>query len=893
MPWSQSRVARVRDTARGCLPAGQARERHARTQDRAGAPGKGNDMHGRILKASASSLAVMALAAQAPAQSQTAAPAAPQTVGIDDIVITATRQATNLQDTPIAITAVTSEALQARGIASIGDLTSTVPNAQFRRVQGAFGPGVSAFIRGIGSGDTSLAGQPPVAFYIDDVYYPILLGANFDLLDIDHIEVLRGPQGTLFGRNSLAGAINVVARQPDTREASAYAEATVGSYNRTDLRAGFNVPLSETAALRVSGISKKREGYQTLLDFTCEMNRRGTPELAGSFPLTGPLQNSTRLDQVDDCGIGHYGGEDVRALRGSLLWEAAPGVKLTLTGDYLRDRSENPADSVVDVDPTRANANMKTQAAYFGLVIDQRFMTGDPYTTYVTYTDRIAAGTVIPGNTYYAPDPDGDGTTGFVNERGQYTRGGYAIPNHNNLRNWGVAGKLNWDLGGDIDLTAVLAYRDLDETHTFDTDGMPLVVEHVINHLSQKYTHAELRLSGKSDFMDWVVGGFYFDADGDQHASLIQASSGLQRQLHTTYKPTSKAVFANATVRPFGEKLGVMLGLRYADDKMAVDFSNISDVSFRTTASDILFKVVPSSKKLSWKAGLNYQPTNDVLLYASAATGYSLPGYNTRPLQFTQVSQSDANEDIAYELGAKLDLFDRRLRLNIAAFYTDFKNRPTTIGGAEALLDDQGLPQAGNQQLVPLPGGPPGSTQCSTETLPTNTGIVCLGRTYFRNQPATIRGFEAEYTLNPIEGLTINGSVGWSKFMAPDIEARTVNRRQSNPFWTASSGIQYEIPVDMLGGTITPRLDWTFESSQIVSGTSTKYNGLLPAKSLFNGRVTYDNLDHDFTVALGVINLFNKFYYRNVFDYQGLGYPQTDAQPAPPREWYLTLSKRF
>jgi iron complex outermembrane receptor protein len=839
----------------------------------------------------------LAIAMQAHAQTPTDAAESKTSnranAGLEDIVVTATRQATNLQDTPIAITAVTSEALQERGITNIGDLTSTVPNAQFRRVQGAFGPGVSAFIRGIGSGDTSLAGQPPVAFYIDDVYYPILLGANFDLLDVGHIEVLRGPQGTLFGRNSLAGAINVVAKQPNPREASAYVEATVGSFNRADLRAGFNLPISENAAILVSGISKKREGYQKLLDFTCEMNRRGTPNLAGSFPVTGPLQTTTRLDQVNDCTIGRYGGEDVRALRGSFMWQPIEAVKLTLTGDYLRDRSENPADSIVDIDPTRANSNMKSQAAYFGVVIDSRFMTGDPYTTYVTYTDRIQAGTVIPGNTYYAADPKGNGTTGFVNERGQYTRGGYALPNHNNLKNWGVAGKLNWDLGSNIDLTAVLAYRGLDEIHTFDTDGTPLVVEHVINHLEQSYTHAEVRLSGKSDLVDWVVGGFFFDADGNQRASLIQASSGLQRQLHTTYKPTSKAVFANATVRPFGEKIGVVLGLRYADDKMAVDFSNISDVSFRTTASDIVFKITPSSKKVSWKAGLNYQPVDKVLLYASAATGYSLPGYNTRPLQFTQVEQSDANEDIAYELGAKFDLFDRMLRINVAAFYTDFKNRPTVIAGAEALLNDAGAPQSGNQQLLPLPGGPTGSTQCSTQTLPSNTGIVCLGRSYFRNQPATIRGFEVEYTINPLDGLTINGSVGWSKFMAPDIEARTVNRRQSNPFWTGNAGIQYRIPVDGIGGTITPRLDWTYESSQIVSGTSTKYNNLMGSRSLFNGRITYDNLDHDFTIALGVVNLFNKFYYRNVFDYQGLGYPQTDAQPAPPREWSLTLSKRF
>jgi len=804
--------------------------------------------------------------------------------GIGEIVVTATRQATNLQDTPIAVTAVTAQALEARGITDIGDLTSVVPNAQFRRVQGAFGPGVSAYIRGIGSTDTGLGAENPVAFYVDDVYYPILLGANFDLLDIDHIEVLRGPQGTLFGRNTLAGAINIVARQPKLHDTSAYAEVTVGSFNRLDMRAGFNLPLGNTAALLVSALSKKQTGYQKELDFTCEMNRRGTPQLAGSFPVTSPLQGSFQ-NNSGSCTIGHYGGTDVRGGRGSLLWEPTSDMKFTVTGDYIRDLSENPADSIVDIDPTRANANMRSQAAYFGLTIDDRFMTGDPYSTYVTYTDRIPACTVIPGNTYY--NGSKSPTTG------ECTRGGYVIPNHNDFTNWGVSGKFNWDLGSNIDLSAVVAHRKTDETHTFDTDGTPLVVEHVINHLIQSYNHAEVHLSGKSDLIDWVAGLFYFHATGEQFAALIQPSSGLQRSLHTFYTPTSKAVFANATIRPFGEKFGIVLGGRYADDKKIVNFSNVSDLSPLVTNSDIVFTVVPKQKKFSWKAGLNWQPDNNFLFYGSVSTGYTLPGYNPRPLQTTQVAQFDGNEDIAYELGAKMDMFDRRLRLNLAGFYTDFNNRPTGIGGAEALLNDQGQPQAGNQQLVPLPGGPAGSTQCGTTLVPAGTGIVCLGRTYYVNEPAKIRGFESELTAEPIDGLLINGSLGWSKLTAPDISARKVNRRQSNPFWTGSAGIQYTLEDPSIEGSITPRIDMTYESNQIVSGTSTKYNSLMPGKALFNGRLTYANHPYDFSVAVGVTNLFNKFYYVNVFDYQPLGYPQTDAQPAQPREWYLTVSKHF
>ena len=840
---------------------------------------------GRTLVASASTLVMLALAAQGHAQAPVEA--VPQTAddeastGIEDIVVTATRQATNLQDTPIAITAVTSEALQERGITNVADLTSVVPNAQFRRVQGAFGPGVSAFIRGIGSGDTSLAGEPAVAFYIDDVYYPLLLGANFDLLDIDHIEVLRGPQGTLFGRNSLAGAVNVVGKQPSTKGASAYAEFTTGRYNRTDLRAGFNMPLSDTAAIMVSGLSKKRTGYQKRLDFTCEMNRRGTPALAGSFPISNPLQASSPNFSVDDCTVGHLGGEDVRAVRGSLMWEPAPTVKLTLNGDYIRDTSENAADSVVNVDPARANANIRSAAAYFGLVVDDRFITGNPYTSYVTYSDPIPAGTVIAGNTYY------NGTR--VN--GRPTRGGSVIPANVNLTNWGVSGKLNWDVGSNMGLTAVLGYRVLDEIHTFDTDGMPLAVEHVINDIRQSYFTAEVRLSGTSDLVDWVLGGFYFDASGVQHANIISPSSGGQRTIFTTYDPVSKAVFANGTIRPFGEKLGIVLGARYSDDKKVVKFTNLADIT--PVASDIRFNVTPKQTKFDWKAGVNYQATSTMLVYASAATGNSLPGYNPRPLQPSQVTQFDGNESLAYELGAKLDLFDRRVRLNAAAFYTDFKTRPTSIGGAEAQLTQTSQPLAGNQVLIPLPGGPDGSTQCGPTTVAAGTGIVCIGRTYYINKPATVRGFELEYTINPTDGLIVNGSVGWSKFKSPDISARLVNKRQFNPFWTANAGIQYEIPAEAIGGSITPRFDWTYESSQVTSGTSTKFNYLTPARSLFNGRITYANTDHDFTLAAGITNLFDKFYYRNVFDYQGIGFPQADAQPAPPREWSLTLSKRF
>ncbi len=226
-------------------------------------------------------------------------------------------------------------------------------------MQGAFGPGVSSFIRGIGSGDTGSVGEPAVAFYIDDVYYPVLLGANFDLLDVDHTEVLREPQGTLFGRNSLAGALNVEwANSLRRRRRPATSSFTAGQFERRDVRAGFNLPLSENVALMVSGLSKLRKGYVKRLDFTCEMNRRGTLQLAGSFPTSNVLVTNSPTFSADDCEVGRLGGDDVNAGRVSLLREPASTVRLTFSSDYIRDTSENTARTMSSTSIPRAPTTM-------------------------------------------------------------------------------------------------------------------------------------------------------------------------------------------------------------------------------------------------------------------------------------------------------------------------------------------------------------------------------------------------------------------------------------------------------------------------------------------------------------------------------------------------------
>ena len=820
-----------------------------------------------------------------PADQTSQAPVAQPNGGLEDIIVTATRQATNQQDTPIAITAVTSQQLQDRGLRSAADISAAVPNATFRRSQGAYGPGVSAFIRGIGQADTSLGSEPAVAYYVDDVYYPLLLGSNFDLLELDHIEVLRGPQGTLFGRNALAGAVNIVSKQPSLTEATAYAQVTLGAYDRRDFRAGFNVPLNAMLGLQLGAVAKKRDGYQRVLDFRCEMNRLGTPGLAGRLPYVNSLNTPGSNAAPQDCTVGRLGGEDVQAVKGSLLFKPADNVRLTLTADYTRDQSENPADQLLAV-VNPGTANFQAQAAYFGVAYDNRFVTGNPFTTYATYRDPVGAGVVVPGDTFH---------------NGRPNRGGAVFNPVTDLTNWGVSGRLVVGLTDSIDWTTIVGYRKLEETHAFDVDGSPLVLEHTSLNIGEDYKNVETRLSGQSSLLDWVAGAFYFKGDGFTRAIIYSPTTGSYRIQNILYRPESKAFFANATVKPI-EGLNVTLGGRYSDDTKKVSFSNVLDVNVGTTTTtgDTVFAVSPSRTRFDWKLGLDYHPSDQTMLYGSVSTGSRLPGYNTRPQQPTQVESYDGDETIAYELGFKVDLFDRRLRINGTAFYTDYKTRIITVSGQEANVLT-GAPIAGNQTVVPFPQGGPNATTCRAYSAasdgPANlaggVGITCIPRTYFVNTPGKVKGFEIEVDARPFEGLLINGSVGYSKFTSPDLEiaTRANDRLAGLPEINANLGAQYTIEAPQLSGTVTPRLDWVYTGSIFPSPNRNTYNQT--AYSTFNTRVSYYNESLDFSLAVGATNVFNKRFYQNFFIYQDVGFPNVNGQPGAPRQWFVEIGKKF
>ncbi|MFB0613932.1 TonB-dependent receptor [Aurantiacibacter poecillastricola] len=854
----------------------------------------------KVLWASAS--AVMAFVAS-PALAQAAGEDDEQgsqnrSSGVSDIVVTATRRETNLQDTPIAITAVSSETLTAQSIENTAELSRVVPNASFELAQGAFGPGLTAFIRGIGQSDSNLAGEPGVAFYIDDVYYPLVFGSMFDLLDLERVEVLRGPQGTLFGRNSLAGAVNLVSRTPDLGEAYGSVEVTVGSYERRELRASANVPLGDTLALSVAGLSKDRRGYQERLDFRCEQIRRGTPELAGDFPFSDiNLANDQLQGTLDDCVIGHLGGEEVRAFRGQLYWEPSDRFDVTISADYLKDRSDNAMDYILEIDPGVGRTNPNVAALYDQytpaggptFALDDRFVTGDPYQTYANFADLVPAGGTVPGSALYNGSP---------------FRGGIINPPIAPIDSWGLSGKINVELADDIELITILGYRDFEAVFSYDPDGTPLAFENFRNDVFQEHYSIETRLVGSRGWVDWVAGLFYFNGEGTQRFTGTSSLRNYVRYTDNIYESESKAAYLNVTLSPF-ERLSLTLGGRYSDETKLVDNFNAVDATDANSTelvfepnSAILFNLDLGTERFDWKVGLDYELNSDVMVYASAATGFRLPGFNSRPLQPSQVAQIPGDETLSYELGVKADLFERMLRLNLTGFYTDYKTRPAGLSGNEYFLDPAtGEPQPGNQVLIPSPLGDDITTcrpRTQAEIDAGVPGFACIGRVFYRNQPGEVIGFELEAEFRPTDALSMGGSVGYHNFSAPDYDSLPdgANKRPlAIPELQANFGVQYEFVSDALGGSLTPRLDWFYTGSQVYNETRTEFNQ--DGYSLVNARLTYDNDEYDFTLAAGVTNLFDNFYWRNYFIYQRFGSPQNNAQPGLPREWYLSMTKRF
>ena len=790
------------------------------------------------------------------AQAQTAQNQAANTPaggGLEEIVVTARYRQENLQQTPIAISAITAEDIQERGFTNATDIALTVPNASFRQAQAAFGNTETAYIRGVGQNDFNFAFEPGVAIYVDDVYYPTTMSSQFDLMDLERVEVLRGPQGTLFGRGAIGGAVRYVSK-PANGDDSGFATVTVGDRHRVDVRAGFDFAVvPDKLFMRITGMSKKQDGYQKIVDFVCAF-----PALSGTLPATTHNRNS-------GCVTGTLGGTDVQGARAQLRFVASDALEFGLTADYQRDNSESRADSITAIGsfipPVQAWDNFMFNGTLngsglpadrpnpnfggFGVHYDNRFIPSSPYVTYESFQDP-------------------------------YT--GLQLPRQESLDQKGVAATMDWKLTDSLNTKVILAWRNWNSLFGTDQDGSPLGFAGADGIQRFTYRTAEWRLNGVllDKKLEWTAGVFAYDGNSSSAQEVPLPAFGgpayysdptgftgsLPNALLVNGKDTghyeNKSGFLHGTYS-FNTEWQLELGARYSSDKK-------HDLNDNTI---VVLPVESDQNHFDWRVGLDWQLDPDVMLYTSASTGYRPPAFNPRPFQPTQFVPVAGENATAYEIGMKSDWWDRKLRVNLAAFYTDYKQRIIPAAGIECQKDN-----AGN---------------C--------IGPVVVPLTAYVNAPAKIKGGELELQFRPVGALLLTAQAGYTKFDAstttfqgapysgvtPNGEAAYV------PEWNASATAQYTVALAN-GATLTPRWD-AYLQTRICSGQFA--SSCTAGYVLHNARVEYATSSREWAIAAGISNVTNKVYYYNVFDLTPFGEPTIEAQVAAPREWYLQVTRNF
>jgi iron complex outermembrane receptor protein len=812
----------------------------------------------------------LCLATPAFAQGQAAPPANTSDEQNQDIVVTAQFRAQNIQDTPLSITAVDAAMMAAKSQTNLAQLADTAPNVSLKPQGASFGPSIAVSIRGIGQGDFNPAYEPGVGIYIDDVYYPQLTGAVFDLLDLDRVEILRGPQGTLSGRNSEGGSIKMFTKKP-TGSGEGFIEGTYGSRNRIGLRAGFDFKLSDTLSGRISGVYKHQNGYVDRLDFGCVYPAGGPATFTandGTTKQVNPTGGIAPGRPAGSCLIDKLGEVGYQAIRGALRYQPTTDIDINLSAEYVHDSHTAAGEVLAATDLINSpNTNIG------GVPYDNRMICGK-FCNFSSYSSPaiVFQGVAVP--------PGGQALLA-TNNSDQSIYDAYNLASNVHLR-----------INDMFSIDNILAYQNWVSSFGVDDDLSPIPLSGGYNHLTHWNWSEELRLNVKlAENIHAVLGGYYFKQETDyysyQDLRYINTSNGtyatpgfgvfpLQFIQPDRTPADAKAAFANIDWE-IVPNLTFNGGARYTDESKQYHYFRLNPNGTINAYLDpvgatngagtpgALTGLVANYKgsRWDWRAALNYRFSPGVMGYASFSTGFKGGGTNPRPFFASQALPFAPEILYNYEIGLKTDLFDRKLRFNIDGFYGILRN--AQIGTS----------------ICPV-ASPAEQTPCAA--------LINGGN-------AHEKGVEVEFTARPVRGLSIDGSLSYLDFHYTSVAAGANQTLLTDPFagapkWKWTLGAQYV--ADMPGfGSITPRIDASYQD-QVYSGT--KYNGVLqylPAYTLVNARLTWQNPKKDIGVSLEVTNLTDKYYYVTLFDLRAAGAGLDKAQPGRPREWAVSVRKSF
>jgi iron complex outermembrane receptor protein len=731
----------------------------------------------------------------------------PDGFALEEITVTARRVTENLQDTPLAITALTGDALADRQVFSTDVLDQVVPNLQFGDNAALAGNNHSSqvFIRGIGQTDPTSTVDPGVGLYIDDVYMGSAVGGTMELRDVESVQVLRGPQGTLFGRNTIGGAILISTKDPGD-EFGGTVRAGLGADSLLDGFVALNAPFSSAVKARFALGIRKQDGYVTRPDGT-------------------------------DLG-------DSNVFTGSMKWLFTPSEK-------LRAR--------VAVDYTKADENGSplvfaaiNEAATFPRVASQ---------------DAGCPGVVFPAS---GPVPmlADDRCANDLQARGPFRNNG-STPLESWLENWGASVNLAYRMSDVLELVSITAWREIEWRGARDADNTPLTILNTFYDVRGDQFSEELQLTYESDALVGVVGLYYFEQTSDDSATveLNPPPPGIQRDSDDNQVDNqSWAAFTQWTF-DFTDRLAGTIGARYTEDDKGArpdqfDYAtpDVKQVPVRWYR-DTFSSFTPSGS-------LSFRWNDAAMSYVSYSEGFKGGGWNSHfnsvltAEQQSALHEFDPEQARTVELGTKLDLARRTVRLNLAVFSSDYEDMQLTYRG-------------------PAPNG--------VAPFITNAGKT------------SIDGAEAELTWAPVAPLLVDASVGFLDatidelgnipfaVLPPDLVEG--NRLPFAPEWTYHLGLQYTAHAGAL--EIVPRVDASYQAETFFDASNTREIAQDDAVTTVNASVQVRGAGAKWRIIAGVNNATDETYpiAGNSSLSTGSGY--AEIAYARPREWFASFQYDF
>lgn len=662
---------------------------------------------------------------------------------LEEIVVTAQKREESLQDTPISLAALGSDELETRGIEDLTDLRSVVPNLQLTPHPNSAAT-ARIYVRGIGNSDDQITQDPSVAVYMDGVCLARTQGLAMEAADIARIEVLRGPQGTLYGRNATGGAINYITEKPWLGDWGFRQQFTLGKRDLFRSKTTVNVPLGDTLAARFGYVTAQQDGF------------------------------------IDNAGTGEdrFGDRDRDALRADVLWQAAD----TLALRYAFDRSD-----IGDTPVYTAAVPLYPRTA-------ERPAQGDPALQNLEANDVTAEGHSLIAT---------------------------------------------WDLGAHTTLKSITAYRSLDNFQNMDYHtGVfgPFPIFRTSSNIEQEQWSQELQLLGETDGggLQYIVGLYYFDEEGSYDSDTLVPSSSIHSLNVGDIGNEALAAFGQATWTPgvLDQRLHLTLGLRWSEDQREAS----KQEAIQPIGLDL---VIPRGEGAGDNTFTNTSPSlvvaydvsDNINVYAKMVEGYKTGGFNTRSSSIEAFERGFGEETlVSWELGAKMELWQRRLRLNMAAFQADYDDIQINV---QSDPDDISV-----------------------------TDVLNAGE-------ATISGFELDATALVTESLSVSLRYGYLDAEYDRITDATgadlsdLFRFTQSPRHTVTADLDYALP-PLPFGELRANLNYAWQDDKYTSSTADSGEYIVGDYGLLNARLTLSALpvpSGDLRIALWGKNLEDKTYY--------------------------------